>query len=229
MILRYVVNDGSQTPAVAESVEVADNGTITGWRSVSGTGVGWFAGELPAEEVQAIRALVDAVADASVPTIPPSAPGSATETLELESTGPIATAGLLDGPGPWPSVASAARRLLERLTDYPRSAVTVVLVEPLTARLVHLGREPLHLDLSTTQVRATVWRGYYELADDWSGIVTGPEEVEAALGWTLDVKLDFEAEAGSDVTIHIYVDFAIISGHTRVPVRATFIPAIPQP
>jgi len=71
MILRLVIADGSQSPAVAESVEVADDGALTGWRSVSDGGVGWFAGRLPDAELAEVRALVGAVGAAPPPSAPP--------------------------------------------------------------------------------------------------------------------------------------------------------------
>jgi hypothetical protein len=215
MILRLVIADGSQKPAVAESVEVADDGALTGWRSVSDGGVGWFAGRLPDGELAAVRALAEETPD---PVL--AQPDSAQEVLELEATGPIPIAGSTD------DLATAARQLLDRLTDFPLAAVAVIFVAPDVARLVHRGTDPVRLDLGVVAVRATAWRGYYEPAGDWSGVVEGPGEVEAGPGWTYDVPL--ELDAAGDVVIHLAVDFAILSGPTRVPVQARYTPAIGQ-
>jgi hypothetical protein len=214
MILRLVIADGSQKPAVAESVEVADDGALTGWRSVSDGGVGWFAGRLPDGELAEVRALAGETPD---PVLAP--PDSAQEILEREATGPISIAGSTDG------LATAARQLLDRLTDFPLAAVAVSFVAPDVARLVHRGTDPVRLDLGVVAVRATAWRGYYEPAGDWSGVVEGPGEVEAGPGWTYDVPL--ELDAAGDVVIHLAVDLAILSGSIRVPVRARYTPAIP--
>ena len=223
MILRLVIADGSQTPAVAESVEVADDGAISGWRSVSDGGVGWFAGHLPPAELAEVQALV-AAAGAEAPRVQPR-PDSAEQVLELPATGPVAIAGIRDGADGWPALAAASRRLLGRLTDFPRAAVAVLDGGPDVARLVHRGTDPLRLDLATIAVRATGWRGYYEPAGDWSGVVRGPGEVEAGAGWTYDLPLG--PVAGD--TVHLTADFAILSGPTRVPVRAKHTPAIPPP
>lgn len=220
MILRLVIADGSQKPAVAESVEVADDGALTGWRSVSDGGVGWFAGRLPEGELAAVRALAEVRALAGETLDPgPAPPDSAEEVLELEATGPISIAGSTD------DLATAARHLLDRLTDFPLAAVAVSFVAPDVARLVHRGTDPVRLDLGVVAVRATAWRGYYEPAGDWSGVVEGPGEVEAGPGWTYDVPL--ELDAAGDVVIHLAVDLAILSGPNRVPVRARYTPAIP--
>jgi hypothetical protein len=220
MILRLVIADGSQTPAVAESVEVAEDGTLTGWRSVSAGGVGWFAGRLPAAELAEIRALIEA-AGATPPQARPR-PDAAEEVLELTATGPVRIAGLADGPGDWPRLAAASRRLLDRLTDFPRAAVGVRYTAG-AARLEHRGTDPVRVDLGTVAVAATAWRGYYEPAGDWAGEVTGPGAVEAGPGWAYDLPVGLEA-AGPDVTVHLAVDFVIRSGSTRIPVRATYTP-----
>ncbi|WP_433379128.1 hypothetical protein ACQPZX_12925 [Actinoplanes sp. CA-142083] len=221
MILRLVIADGSQSPAVAESVEVAEDGTISGWRSVSGGGVGWFAGQLPAGELAEVRALVDAAGPAPSP-VPPPPPDAGDEVLELEATGPVSIAGISDGPGDWPRLAAGSRRLLDRLTDFPRAAVTVEPADPSVARLLHRGADPLRLDLGTIAVRATAWVGYYEPAGDWSGVIEGPGEIEAGPGWTYDIPI------GLGDGPHLAVDFAILSGKTRVPVRVKYEPALTQ-
>ncbi len=46
-MLRFYRNDGSTSPATAENIELADDGSFTGWRSMA-PAVGWFAGSLSA-------------------------------------------------------------------------------------------------------------------------------------------------------------------------------------
>jgi len=217
MILRLVIADGSQSPAVAESVEVGGDGEISGWRSVSAGGVGWFAGRLPAAELAEIQALIEAAGPPPAPV--PAPPESAEEVLELQTADPVSIAGLPDGPGGWERLATTARRLLDRLTDFPRAAIGV---RP--GGLVHLGADPVRLDLGTIAVRATAWRGYYEPAGDWSGVIVGPGEVEAGPGWTYDVPHGLDPR--EDAVVHLTVDFAVLSGPTRVPVRAKYEPAV---
>jgi hypothetical protein len=220
MILRLVIADGSQSPAVAESVEVAADGAISGWRSVSAGGVGWFAGTLPAAELAEVRTLIEAAGPPPPAILAP--PEAAEEVLELAAADPVSIAGLVEGPGGWERLAAAARRLLDRLTDFPRAAVAV---RP--GELVHRGADPLRLDLGTIAVRATAWRGYYEPAGDWSGVVEGPGEVEAGPGWRFGLPVGLEA--AGDVVVHLTADFAVLSGQTRVPVRAKHEPALSPP
>ena len=219
MILRLVTADGSRKPAVAESVEVGDDGTITGWRSVSAGGVGWFAGRLPEDMTAGVRALVDA-ATSGPPPAASRRPDRAEEVLELDATGPVSIAGLGRGDDDWTRLALAARLLLNRLTDFPRAAVTVSYEDG--ARLTHRGTDPLRIDLSAITVTATRWQGHYEPAGDWSGTAEGPGEIEAGPGWAYDVPVALEG--GDDTVIHLAADFAILSGTTRIPVRARYEP-----
>jgi hypothetical protein len=92
------------------------------------------------------------------------------------------------------------------------------------ARLSHRGTDPIRIDLSTVEWRETAWRGYYESAGDWSGIAAGPPEVAALPGWTFDVPI-----VPTDAVVHLTADFAVLSGSTRVPVRAKHTPAIRVP
>ncbi|GIF23928.1 hypothetical protein BJ973_004541 [Actinoplanes tereljensis] len=223
MILRLVIADGSQSPAVAESVEVAADGALTGWRSVSDGGAGWFDGRLPPAELAEIQALIEAVG--ATPPKAAARPDSAEEVLELDATGPVSIAGLTAGPGDWSKLAAAARGLLDRLTDFPR-AVVGVRYAPGVARLVHRGADPVRVDVGTVTVGATAWRGYYEPAGDWAGAVAGPGEIEAGPEWTYDLPLGLSFD--SDTVVHLTADFTILNGPTRIPVRAKFTPDAPS-
>ncbi len=229
MILRFHLADSRQVPAPAEMVEVGDDGAISGWRTVSTRGVGWFAGVLREDELTGLNSAVSAV-DGLAPPAGLAAPGSPTETLELGDSGPNAVAHIGDsGADAWSRLVAEARHLLERLTDFPRAAVGISLPAADRARLEHLGTDPLELDLATVTVRATAWRGYYEPAGDWTGAVAGPERVEARPGWTHDLELGLEYEPAADVTLHVSATFAIVAGDRSVPVRASHAPPAPLP
>lgn len=224
MILRYHLTDGAQLPALAESVEVGDDGAVSGWRSVATGGVGWFAGHVAEGETRDLRALVTAVG-ADAPPVSPALPGSATETLELPGRDPV-TVGTA-GDGPWSSLASAARALLDRLTGFPSAAIGLDVPTRGVALLVHRGAVPTAVDLSAMTVRVTGWRGYYELVDDRTAPVHGPDRVEAAPGWSYE--LDLGPEPPADVTRHVVVTFAIVAGDRRVPVQVQHTPTMQAP
>jgi hypothetical protein len=229
VILRFHLADSRQVPARAEMVEVADDGAISGWRTVSTSGVGWFAGVLPGDELAALDSAVSAVDGLAPPSGLP-APVAPTETLELGAAGPVAVAHVLDSdPEPWGRVVAAARQLLERLTDFPRAAIGISVPAADRARLEHLGTDPLELDLATVTVRATAWRGYYEPAGDWSGAVAGPERVEVGPGWTHDLDLGLQHDRSPGTTLHVSATFAIVAGDRSVPVQVSHAPPAPVP
>lgn len=221
MMLRFYRNSGRTTPATAENVELADDGSFTGWRSIA-PAVGFFAGKLPDAELSALRSAVESIADAT-PGLPP--PGAVVETLELPGRDPLVVSGVQIGQ-PLGALVEATRSLLDRMVDSPRAAVGLEVSA--TPRLVHRGTEPLELDLSTIQLRANFWRGYYEPAGEAGEALGGPGRVSAGPGWSLDLP-PVTPPAGPDITTHLTVDLAIMADGNVVPVRAQHLPAIPEP
>ena len=222
MMLRFYRFGGGPGAAEAESVEVALDGTISGWRSVSRRGVGWFAGLLPEGEVEQLAAAVAAVETLPAPTgVRP--PGAGTETLELAGRDPVQLAGVGEGdPEAWRLIRDAGRRLLERLTDFPRAAVGIRLPDDKHAELFHLGADPLVLDLAAVDVEVAAWRGYYEPAGQWAGRVTGPERVEVASGWSFPVPI--EPIGAENVTLHVSATFRIIADAGEAQVTVSHAP-----
>jgi hypothetical protein len=217
MILRFYRNSGSTTPATAENVELADDGSFTGWRSIAPS-VGWFAGALPASDCDEVRTAIGALGDA-VPGPPP--PGSTVETLELPDGDPLVVTGVQAG-GPLGDLVDRARRLLDEMVDSPRAAVGMD-----GNQLVHRGTDPIELDISAVALRATYWRGYYEPAGNASEMLAG-QRVTAKPGWTLDLP-SMPPPDGDDITTHLTVDFAIVANGNVIPVQAQHLPDIPEP
>jgi len=208
-MLRFYRNDGSTSPATAESIELADDGSFTGWRTLAPT-VGWFAGSVPGDRMGRLRAAVDAVAATSA--LPP--PGSSVETLEVPGRDPLVVTGV--------DAAEPLRQLLDEMVAAPRAAVGLD-----GGRLVHRGEAPLTLDLATVVVRAVHWRGYYEPAGDASEVIAA-DRVEAAPGWTFDLP-PLPPPPGDDITTHVTVDLGIVSDGRTVPVQVQHLPAIAEP
>lgn len=208
-MLRFYRNDGSTSPATAESIELADDGAFTGWRTVAPV-VGWFAGSVTSDRMVGLRAAVDAVATTSA--LPP--PGSSVETLDVPGRDPLVVTGV--------DAAEPLRELLDEMVASPRSAVGLD-----GRRLVHRGSEPLTLDLSTVVVRAVHWRGYYEPAGDASEVIAA-DRIEAGPGWSLELP-PLPPPPGDDITTHLTVDLAIVADGTAVPVQVQHLPAIAEP
>lgn len=220
--LTFFRNSGATMPATAENVELADDGSFTGWRTIAPT-VGYFAGRLSEADLATIRVGAEAAGDAT-PGLPP--PGAVVETLQLSGRDPLVVGGVQSGE-PLSALVEAARSLLDSaMLDAPRAAIGLELAA--TPRLVHRGTDPLELDLSTVQLRANFWRGYYEPAGEAVEALGGPGQVAAGPGWSLDLPA-VRPPAGADITTHLTVDFAIVADGNVVPVQAQHLPPIPEP
>jgi hypothetical protein len=231
VILSYHRADGRRAPAEAEAVVVDDGGGVSGWRSVSHTAVGSFAGTLPDGERATLAAAVAAVAGAG-PPVAVAPPGSASETLDAPPCGPTSVAGASDGP--WGELADQARALLDRLTDLPLGAIALVVTGPGRARLEHRGTDPVDLDLSAATVRSTFWHGYYESADDRTtplpaGTGTDATLIHAVPGWTIDLPDDEAAATSAGTTWHLTVTFAIVTPSASVRCELQHAPQPPEP
>ncbi len=227
MMLRYYRYGGGTVPDEAETVEVSLDGAISGWRSVSRRGVGWFAGVLPEAEVADLATAVAGVETLSAPSgLRP--PGAGTETLELAGRDPVQLAGVGEGdPEAWHRIRETGRRLVDRLTDFPRAAVGLRLPDEKHAELFHFGADALLLDLAVVEVEVAAWRAYYEPAGQWSGRVTGPERVDVASGWSFPLPIEWPIEslvAPNDVTLHVSATFRIIAESREAQVRVSHAP-----
>jgi hypothetical protein len=226
VILRLHRAGGGDLPPEAESVELLEDGSLVGWRSVASGCVGYFAGRLSAAEVAKLAALVANAAAEADPLAPPP-PGAPTETLELESRDPVSLASVsASDEGPWAPLAAAARALLDRLADFPQAAIALTLPTPNLAQLEHRGTVPLTLDLSTVRLRATAWRGYYEPAGDWTDSIAGPEQVEAGQGWSYPLPIGLSVPRGADITVHVSAGFTVVAGNRTQAVRVSHTPAV---
>ena len=76
-------------------------------------------------------------------------------------------------------------------------------------------------------LRAYYWKGYYEPAGESSEVLAG-ERVEAGPSWAFELPA-LDPPPGHDITTHVTVDLAIVSGDSAVPVQVQHLPDIPEP
>lgn len=217
MILRYTRTDGRRSPAAFEQVQIASDGQVLGWRSVSAPAVGSFAGEAtPGESADAER-LASAVADLPAPAGVPQ-PGAPSELVELGAGDAVPVSGVGADASAWLELTEFLRALVERVVDRPYAAVTLEVVNG-RLRLVHLGSAPVELDLSRVEVHLVAWRGD-EIVETWTRSVPGPGLVTAQPGWALALPLgDDLTRAGN--TAEISATFTIAPGARRVAPSVT--------
>ena len=226
MKISYRRTGGWKPPQDNERLDIQDDGIFTMWRSVGwatnpATPVGRFAGRLSEGELTTLQREASSAAQAGdiQIMITPDAPVEA-----IQVGGAKAVLGANDQPGgAWGPLVEHLRRLLAELTASPRAAVSVqVSDDGKKARLVHLGDEPLRLDLSTLSVRAVLWEDYDRLGD-WSAPPRAAgdghlSDVRAGPGWSVDLPFShgFEVRPGSAVVA--YVNFVAYDGHEPVAV-----------
>jgi len=196
---------GGMPPADNETLEIRSDATFTLWRSNAeavrpAAPVGRFMGTVPDfEGLQNLARAAGAVPleDTQFP------PDAAVETVGLE-TSRHQWAEPSKLPAPWAALASRLRELLVTLTDQPAGAVALQR-DGATARLVHLGRDIIELNLRDVELRAVHWNEDGTAEEDWRQPLEGQGEdaVKAGPGWSFDLPLPQNGERPGGA---LYVD-----------------------
>jgi hypothetical protein len=222
MTISYRRSGGRRPPRDNESLHIDDKAGFTMWRSVGAatypaTPIGRFAGTLDSETTEALaKEGASAVAAGNLSLTPK--PDGSLETIAVDSV--LASLGANDDPkGPWQPLVSRLRQLLGELTTQPLAAVTVrVEQEGTSAQLVHLGTEPLRLDLSALTVRAVLWQNH-SVKGDWRAPNPGiPGEITAEPGWSLNLPFEHGFDVPEGASVRVYVTFSVLDGNNAVPV-----------
>jgi hypothetical protein len=222
MTITYQRSGGRRPPRDNESLRIDDEAGFTMWRSVGAatypaTAIGRFAGTLTSEAREALTQEGAAAVAVGNLSLTPK-PDGALETIVV--AGVQASLGANDDPtGPWLPLVSRVRQLLGDLTAQPRAAIAVEVGQDGTsAQLVHLGTEPLRLDLSALTVRAVLWQNY-ATRGDWRAPNPGLfGELNAEPGWSLNLPFDHGFTVADGASVRAYVTFSAFNGEVSVPV-----------
>lgn len=227
MMIRYARSGGFRPPRDREILTIEEDGSFTMWRSVGSavqppSPVGRFAGQLDAPTLESLKASVKAVALEGDLAIKPK-PSSAVVNIETDRV--KARMGIHDEPvGSWAELAESLKGLLGKLTNSPVAAITLDVDEGgRYARLIHLGQQPLLLDLSQLEVRAVLWEGHMKVGD-WStssGDSGGNGQISAELNWEMNLPFDHHFDLAGEQTVVAYVTFSISHEDRFIPVKLT--------
>jgi len=208
MICTYERGGGMAQPSDNELLEIENDGSFTMWRSVGWatvppTPVGRFAGQVNKNDLRLLKEEAGAASGAG-DLSSRMQPGIPVETIETEGASAEVTPGR-DIPGPWGKLVEHLRELLGSLADQPAAALALeVAGDRQRARLVHLGDDPLRLDLGevtlhvSQQSQTGAGLGEWRLpATDLGG------EITAEAGWSIDLPFDhgLTLETGSSMTV----------------------------
>ncbi len=222
MTISYQRSGGRRPPRDNESLQIDEEAGFTMWRSVGAatypaTPIGRFAGTLDPETAEALaKEGASAVAAGNLSLTPK--PDGSLETITVDSA--RASLGANDDPkGAWQPLVSRLRQLLGELTAQPRAAIAVrVEQNGGVAQLVHLGTEPLRLDLSALTVRAVLWQNH-STRGDWRASNPGmPGEITAEPGWSLNLPFEHGFAVPEDASVRVYATFSILDGNNPAPV-----------
>jgi hypothetical protein len=224
MSYRYTVSGGRTPPRDNEKIEIDAQGHFTMWRSVGAasfppSAVGRFTGNLSAEDFEGLQKHVvaaDLVGSLSI-TPPPDA-----SIVRINTGKTQASFGFNEEPeGPWGDLAAFFAELLCSLTQQPVAALMVEVSQHGNhAKLVHLGTEPLKLNLASLNVRAVLWHGYNKQGD-WlvpAGSERELSEVIAEPGWSMELPFAHGFAEKEGMQVVAYVTLEAYDGDTAIPV-----------
>lgn len=168
-----------------ERLVIEDDGGFTLWRTVAtatrpATPIGRSAGELSQEDTDAVAGAVHTATGTGPGNRGGAHPGSAFDRLTIRRVeAEVPADAQVDGS--WADAYSVARRLLRELAMSPVAGVDLAISGD-GARLVHVGAEPIELDLSELVVRAARLEDGAAV-DHWECSTAGPSVVVAEPGW----------------------------------------------
>lgn len=227
MIIHYARSGGHPPPPDREILTIEDDGTFTMWRSIGAavqppSPVGRFSGKLDDQTLEKLKSTIGKVTPLGDLSIKPK-PGSSIVTID---TGQVkARMGIHDEPdNAWTDLVTIMKRLLKQLVNHPEAAIRLTVSDDgQSARLEHLGLQPIELDLSQFTIRAVLWEGY-KMVGDWSSTSDETEKnssVMADSNWQMDLPFDHNFDPDSDQNIIAYVTFSIKNEGRLIPVRLT--------
>jgi hypothetical protein len=122
------------------------------------------------------------------------------------------------------------RDLCDAIVDRPTAAVGIEATDGGT-RLVHLGHDPIAVDLTDGTFVAMAFTGWYHEEARSEGALDGGSATAEA-GWSAPIPIgalpDSEA-AGEKVTVHVLARFTIGEGRNATKVEAAHTPELERP
>lgn len=188
MTLVHYERKGGRAPSQYEQLDISEDGAFRLWRTAGSDRVGAFAGTLDDAERAALAAEV-AAADPEAAPPPARRPHALTEYLGAGTT--TAVFDPYDEPaGPWGTLLTRLRRLLDELTAAPRAALEAAVdgdAHALTLR--RLGDAPLHVDFDDGGVTVEVFGADQQLERTWQAPPLEDGPLERAPGVEVRVPL----------------------------------------
>lgn len=209
MTLATYVQSGGGHPTYDEELEIEDDGRFTLTRHVSADRAGRFAGTLSADQLQQVRAALEAVGEPV--RITPTRPRTIIEIVEW--SGGSASFPLEDDlPDEWEALRQLLQTLVEDLKTDPVSALELRLDDAAgTATFEVLGREPIRIGFDGSSLAVSLFGEDEDFLDSTTVGLPGDLADGDALppGWKREIALDHGFEFNPERTLQVSVDLTI--------------------
>lgn len=213
---------GGSAPRDDEELAIAEDGSFTARRTIGGPRIGAFEGKLPAAALARLKRLVADAGEAGDLTVSTPRHG-ATEVLTVG--GHTLTTGSNETPAkPWQALIKHVRALLEdQVTERPRAVLELV-ADRQVARLVHVGADPIDVEIGGVTVDAirrsddgavlSRWRGRRDdrLVDNGETLVATLEWVTARPGWSAPLPFNHPLELAPGDWLQVWVELRVRDG-----------------
>jgi hypothetical protein len=224
-VIRYVRVGGLGLPDREQLVVDDVAGTVSAWRSLAAA-AGRFGGKLETDTLTALAAAADRARAFGMGSAPPATvTDAAEEVVTLDAmVVQVGQDALL--PDAWAVLLSRLRALLDQSVGMPVAAVGLeVATADKAARLVHLGGEPLDLDLGDLAVNANLWGPDLARLGRWRLLAPPPRHrrVTAEPGWSLPLDFGTGFEPGPGRRLVAQATFVAFDGEQPVPVAVTAV------
>jgi hypothetical protein len=231
MKVSYCRSGGGRWGLAEEEWLSVDGDEFQAWRTIGAAAAGRFGGRLTAAESARLAGAVAAceVAEPAHPPVP--RPGAASVQIDIDSTSVHYQSGSPPS-GRWAALDGVLHDLCDAIVDRPTAAIAIEATDDATA-LVHRGRDPIGVDLTSGTFVAIAFTGAHHESDRWEGALVGGH-VMAEPGWSAPIPVDDLPDAlsasgtvGDNVTVH--VRFKIGEGRNAKMVEVAHIPGLERP
>ncbi|HEX4980056.1 MAG TPA: hypothetical protein VFV63_00075 [Ilumatobacteraceae bacterium] len=221
MKVSYCRSGGGRTGVAEEEWLSVDGDEFQAWRTTGAAAAGRFGGTLTAAESARLAAAVAAceVAEPAHPPVP--RPGATSVQIDIDSTSIHYQSGSPPS-GRWAALDAALHDLCDAIVDRPTAAIAIEADDDGIA-LVHRGRDPIGVDLTSGTFVAVASTGAHRESDRWEGALVGGQ-VMAEPGWKAPIPV---GDLGDDVSVH--VRFTIGDGRNAKIVEVAHTPEFGRP
>jgi hypothetical protein len=229
MTVSYHRSGGARSGVPESEWLSVDGDTFQAWRTTGASAAGHFGGTLTADESDRLTHAV-AACEAAEPAHPPvRRPGATGVQVDIDSTSVRYGSGS-PPPGPWATLDKVLHDLCDAVVDRPTAAIGIDPADDGT-RLVHLGRDPIEVDLTGGTFVAMAFTGWYHEEARSEGALEGGKET-AEPGWTTPIPIgelpDGDA-VGEKVTVHVIARLTIGEGRNAKQVEVAHTPELERP